>query len=76
LGKYHARGGVKNFCGVCGTPIFNVNEKYPGACMAYLGTLKDFSDINPKVNIWRGSKLGWVDEIASIQSLPLGIQRK
>ena len=68
--------GKKHFCRECGTPIFNVNNKYPGACMVYLGTLEKARDIIPMVNVWCESKLGWVDTLSSIHSLAQGIERK
>jgi hypothetical protein len=39
LGKYQVDDGQKHFCSHCGTPIFNLNAQYPGACMIYFGTL-------------------------------------
>ncbi len=70
LRAFAVAGGQKHFCGECGTPIFNLNDKYPGACIVYLGTLDGASALEPKVNIWSESKLGWVDSVASIPSLP------
>lgn len=51
LSVFRVQDGRKHFCSQCGAPIFNLNEKYPGACMVYLGTLDDVSDITPKINI-------------------------
>lgn len=68
--------GEKHFCRECGTPIFNINNKYPGACMVYLGTLEKARDIIPMVNVWCESKLGWVGNVSSVNSLDQGIERK
>lgn len=68
--------GYKHFCSVCGTPIFNLNNKYPGVCMVYLGTIAQARDIIPMVNVWCESKLGWMDTVSSIHSLAQGIERK
>jgi hypothetical protein len=56
----------KHFCRECGTPIFNTNEKYPGACMIYLGTLDGSGSHLPSLNIFSESMLGWVDSIGSM----------
>ncbi|MDX8399933.1 MAG: GFA family protein [Gallionellaceae bacterium] len=76
LSRFQIVDGKKHFCSVCGTPIFNVNTKYPGACMIYLGTLENAKDISPAVNIWCDSKLSWVDSVSSIPSLAQGVERK
>jgi hypothetical protein len=44
--------------------------------MLYLGSLENSRDIKPSVNIWCESKLKWVDEISSIESVGKGIERK
>jgi len=75
LSHFQTGDGNKHFCSVCGTPIFNLNKKYPGACMVYLGTLKTARDVTPTINVWCESKLGWVDTISSIRSLAQGIER-
>jgi hypothetical protein len=76
MSTYEVEGGKKYFCSQCGTPIFNLNEKYPGACMIYLGTLDDTSDITPKMNIWYENRLAWVDEIPNINSMSKGIETR
>ena len=75
LGVYQRDEGKKYFCLLCGTPLFNVNRKYPGACMIYFGTLDNPQNIMPKFNVWCESKLGWVDEIASICSIDTGVEK-
>lgn len=76
LSQFQTGGAEKHFCSVCGTPIFNLNVIYPGVCMVYLGTLKKARDITPTINVWSESKLGWVDTVASIQSMPHGVERR
>jgi len=76
LSCYEKDGGKKYFCSCCGTPIFNVNRKYPGACMVYFGTLDYPRDITPMINIWCESKLEWVDDVPSIRSVDKGIERE
>lgn len=76
LSHFQAGDGKKHFCSMCGTPIFNLNKKYPGACMVYLGTLEKARDITPSVNVWCENKLAWVDDVSAIHSLPQGVARK
>lgn len=76
LGSFQAGEGKKHFCSVCGTPIFNLNNRYPGACMIYFGTLENAKVVAPMVNIWCESKLAWVDTVSSIPSREQGVERK
>ncbi|MDX8394529.1 MAG: GFA family protein [Mariprofundales bacterium] len=76
LRSYQMNEGKKHFCNNCGTPIFNLNNKYPSACMIYIGTLEDLSDVTPKMNVWCESKLGWIDTMSSISSFTQGFKRK
>jgi len=73
LKVYHVKDAKKHFCSSCGTPMFNTNKKYPGACMIYLGTLKESKDIAPMVNVWCESKLSWLDSLSSVNSIEQGI---
>jgi hypothetical protein len=59
---------TKYFCASCGTPIFNTNEKYPGAAMLHFGTLTSYSSLTPSANIFCTSKLHWVDSIGGAKS--------
>lgn len=76
LHSFQIRGVKKHFCRECGTPIFNLNDKYPGAYMVYLSTLERARDILPQVNVWCESKLGWVDSLPSLPSLGQGVEEK
>jgi len=64
-----------HFCGMCGTPIFNINTLYPNLAMLYLGTLQPSVDLAPRVNVWCESKLPWIDTIESIKSFPQAVVR-
>ena len=76
LASFEAGEGKKHFCRICGTPIFNLNKKYPGACMIYLGTLQGAKDIRPRVNVWCENQWEWVGSLSSIRSLPQGIETR
>ena len=73
---YSVGSGQKHFCGKCGTPLYNTNEKYPGACMIFLGTLSSSRALLPKINVWYESKLAWLDDISDISSFPQGIESR
>ncbi len=51
---------VKNFCNNCGTPIFNMNLKYPNLKMVHYGSINFLEEIKPNINIFCQSKLSWV----------------
>lgn len=57
----------KHFCRTCGTPIFNLLDKYPGRCMVQVGSLDQPSSIAPAVNIFCESMLPWVKEISGMK---------
>ena len=64
------------FCGICGTPIFNTNSKHPNLAMLYLGAVQPGTGLVPKINVWCESKLPWVDAIESIKSFPQAVGRQ
>lgn len=57
----------KHFCRTCGTPIFNLHQKYPGNYMVQVGSLDDPSLAAPAINIFCESMLPWVKEIADLK---------
>ena len=64
---------TKSFCGVCGTPLFNLNPSlYPGFAMLYFGTLADNAALLPGINTYCDDKLAWVDSIAQASSFGQG----
>ena len=65
-------GARKHFCKKCGTPLFNVNVKYPGVCMLYLGVLEENAGHSPSVNVFCESMLGWVENIGSMTRIEQG----
>jgi hypothetical protein len=62
----------KHFCLKCGTPLFNTNEKYPGACMIYLGSLDEGASQSPSINVFCESMLGWVEKVGSMTRIEQG----
>jgi len=67
--------GEKNFCVVCGSPLFNKNEKYPGFYMVHYGSLNEPNNIEPSVNIFSANKLPWVGSIATLKSFDKEVQK-
>ncbi len=62
----------KNFCGQCGTPIFNSNPKYAGLKILHFGSLDNSINLEPKINIYCESRLDWLDKLPEITSLEQG----
>lgn len=72
--QYHVTESArKHFCKKCGTPLFNVNVKYPAVCMLYLGSLGS-ADHAPSVNVFCESMLGWVENIGSMTRIEQGFR--
>ena len=69
-------GALKHYCSKCGTPLFNVVARYPGACMIYLGAIEPVPAGVPSLNVYCDSMLSWVERLASIQGLPTGADGK
>lgn len=65
----------KQFCSICGSPLYNVGNRYPGLCMVHYGSLSGSHSLTPAFNIYCESKLPWVDGIASIKSFDQAIER-
>ena len=57
----------KNFCSICGTPIYNQVDKYPGFSMVHIGSLDQPFLIAPAKNIFCESMLPWVKGIADLK---------
>lgn len=68
LTTYHINENAKkHFCGTCGTPIFNLLNKYPGRCMVQVGSFDQPSLVAPAVNVFCESMLPWVKGIADLK---------
>jgi len=69
-------GARKHYCAQCGTPLFNVVTRYPGACMIYLGAIEPLPAGVPSLNVYCESMLSWVERVGSIEKLPTGADGK
>lgn len=52
--------GEKNFCRLCGAPIFNRNKLYAGVTVVPLGGFDDPALFSPTVDIFCTDRLPWV----------------
>lgn len=63
----------KNFCGECGSPIFNSNPQYPGITILHLGSLDNMANLEPTTNIYCDSRLDWLGKLLDIPNLQEGL---
>ena len=59
---------AREFCAICGTPLFAYTAKKPGRLALKVGSLDDPSDFKPQLAIWMSSAQPW-------HSLDLGLPR-
>lgn len=57
----------KNFCSICGTPVYNQLDKYLGFSMVHVGSLDQPSLVAPAKNLFCESMLSWVKKISAIE---------
>ena len=50
---------AREFCSICGTPLFAYTEKRPGRVALKVGSLDDPSDFKPQLAIWMSSAQPW-----------------
>lgn len=67
--------GEKHFCGVCGSPIFNKNRKYPGFYMVHYGSMNIPNDVVPSVNVFFDDKLPGVCSIEQLNSFAQEVKK-
>ena len=65
--------GAKHFCSRCGTPLFNLNQRYPGLCIIHYGSLDKPEAMHPTTNIYYGNKCPWVSTLDQLKSYPEAI---
>ena len=67
---------TKHYCSRCGTPLFNLNSKYAGACMLYLGAIEGSDEVAPALNVYCESMLSWLESVTSLQGFQAGVERE
>ena len=65
----------KHFCGICGTPVYNLLRLVPGKLIVHVGTLDEPGRLTPAVNLYCESMLPWVAEIQSLKNFAKGFSR-
>lgn len=60
----------KHFCGKCGTPVFNINDRYTGLRMVYLGAVHAPEAPPPEFNVYCESELEWIAKLDGIRRFP------
>ena len=77
LATYEIKPGAqKHYCSKCGTPLFNMSSRYPGACMLYLGVLEPVPTSAPSLNVYCDDMLDWAERIGSFEKLRTGADGK
>ena len=66
---------TKHYCSRCGTPLFNLNSKYVGACMLYLGAIERSEEYSPVMNVYCESMLAWLASVTSLEGFQAGVER-
>jgi hypothetical protein len=76
LGAYSVTArATKHYCRRCGTPLFNLNSKYAGACMLYLGAIEGSEEHSPALNVYCESMLSWLEGVTSLEGFQSGAER-
>ncbi|HXH72165.1 MAG TPA: GFA family protein [Mariprofundaceae bacterium] len=68
--------GRKHFCSQCGTPLYNLNNRYPDFYMVHYGTVSEHAGLAPRYNIYCESKLPWVDGVEKLRSFAQAMERR
>lgn len=64
---------LRKFCGECGSPIMTDVKAYEGILFIKAGTLDVPTNVNPELEIWCDSKIGWAnlgDNLANVPGNP------
>lgn len=56
----------------CGTPLYATSVTHPQSYSLRLGTITQREALVPLRQIWKRSKLGWVDAMAAVPALDKG----
>jgi len=58
------------FCPECGSPLYSAAPADPQAYMLRVGTIRQRAQLQPKVQQWCRSALGWALDLGSIPQFP------
>ena len=54
------------FCPECGTPLYSTAQENPTSVIIRLGCVEQRAQLKPAIQIWQGSALPWLAELASV----------
>ena len=54
------------FCPECGTPLYSTAQDDPTSVIIRLGCVEQRAQLKPAVQIWQGSALPWLAELATV----------
>ena len=60
------------FCANCGAPRYASSVTDPQSYSLRLGTITQRTALTPRRQIWKRSRLGWVDALAAVPALDKG----
>lgn len=59
------------FCPECGTQIYGTSDDdQPAMLSLRIGTVHQRGQLVPRLQTWRRSALGWVDDLAAVEAVP------
>ncbi len=65
-------GMTREFCKICGTPLFVTSTRFEEIQMFTVNTLDEPEDVKPSFEIWTTSKVSWANIQSGINSFPRG----
>ena len=79
IGTFKIRGSLKSyvftqhgirmaqvFCPECGTPLYAIAQENPTSVIIRLGCVAQRAQLKPAIQIWQGSALPWLAELATL----------
>ncbi len=65
-------GMTREFCNICGTPLFVTSTRFEEIQMFTVNTLDEPENVKPSFEIWTTSKVSWANIQSGIISFPRG----
>ncbi len=65
-------GMTREFCKICGTPLFVTSTRFEEIQMFTVNTLDEPENVKPSFEIWTTSKVSWANIQSGINSFPRG----
>jgi hypothetical protein len=71
-GEDHGEETERNFCSVCGSPVFSITPVMPDLVFVKAGSLDDASWLEPGAEVWTRSAQPWAPRFEGLASLERG----